>query len=139
MTVDAAKRAAVRIRAGSCCEYCQKPQQHSPFIPLQIEHVIPRKHGGDDNMENLALACADCNLHKGSNLTGIDPDTKLITPLLNPRQDRWQDHLIWDGLRIVGLTAIGRTTVRVMELNALPRLRVRLANRGGVEDERRRS
>ena len=126
--MDAELRAAVRQRAAQTCEYCQRRQIDSPLIPLQIEHILPRKHGGSDSLENLALACADCNLHKGSNLTGIDPESNQVTVLFNPRQDGWDMHFAWDGLRIVGLTSVGRTTVRVLELNSAPRLRVRLAS-----------
>lgn len=125
--VDARIRLIVRDRAGNRCEYCQKRQDESPLITLQIEHIIPRKHGGKDDFENLALACADCNLHKSSDLAGIDPATNLLTLLFHPRTDRWDDHFRWDGLRIVGSTAVGRTTVRVLDLNSPTRLRVRLA------------
>lgn len=100
-------------------------------MPLQIEHIIPRKHGGSDDPENLALACAECNLHKSSNLTGIDPDTGQITPLFDPRRQVWADHFVRNGLQIVGRTAAGRTTVRVLELNSPERLRVRLATWSG--------
>jgi len=31
---------------------------------LHIEHILLKIHGGTDDMENLALACIDCNLHK---------------------------------------------------------------------------
>ncbi|HEY5311882.1 MAG TPA: HNH endonuclease signature motif containing protein [Pirellulales bacterium] len=130
--MDAALRAAVNLRAGHGCEYCQRRQTASPLIPLQIEHIIPRKHGGGDSLDNLALACAECNLHKGSNLTGIDPETNAITPLFNPRQDRWDDHFVWDGLRLAGQTNIGRTTIRVLELNSAARIRVRLSTREGL-------
>ena len=37
-----------------------------------------------------------------------------------------------DGFRIVGLTPVGRTTVRVLDLNAHARLRVRLAIPGAT-------
>jgi hypothetical protein len=94
---------------------------------LQIEHVVPRKHCGPDALDNLALACAECNLHKGSNLTGLDPETDQITPPFHPRRDSWSDHFAWDGLSIVGLSPIGRTTVRVLALNTPARLRVRMA------------
>ena len=80
--MDQVRRAAVRDRAGDCCEYCQRSQRDSPLLSLQVEHVLPRKHGGDDDFENLAWACAECNLLRGSDLTGIDPDTGLVTPLL---------------------------------------------------------
>jgi hypothetical protein len=125
--MDANLRAAVRERAADCCEYCHRVQAESPLIAFHVEHIIPRKHGGRDRLENLALACPDCNLHKGSNLTGIDPDSGLITRLFDPRIQVWDEHFIWEGLRIVGQTAIGRTTVRVLELNSPVRLRLRLA------------
>lgn len=125
--MDAPSRLAVRQRAGNRCEYCQKRQEESPLITLQIEHIIPRKHGGSDDLDNLALACADCNLRKSSDLAGLDPFTNKLTPLFHPRTDRWEDHFAWDALRIVGLTPVGRTTVRVLDLNASSRLRVRMA------------
>jgi 5-methylcytosine-specific restriction endonuclease McrA len=125
--MDAETRTFVRARASSTCEYCGRRASESPLIPLQIEHIVPRKHGGGDEPDNLALACADCNLHKGSNLTGIDPESNQITPLFHPRRERWADHFAWQRLRIVGLTPIGRTTVRVMEMNSPARLRVRMA------------
>jgi HNH endonuclease len=123
--MDAATRAAVRARADNRCEYCGRRQSTSPLIPLHIEHVIPRKHRGTDDADNLALACAECNLHKGSDLTGLDPDSGQVTSLFHPRRDRWVEHFRWDGFRVVGVSAIGRTTVRVLQLNAPARLRVR--------------
>ena len=121
--MDAETRVTVRRRAADCCEYCQRRQTDSPLIPLQIEHIIARKHGGRDALGNLALACAECNLHKGSNLSGIDPDSGQLTPLFHPRRDLWDEHFTRAGVRIIGLTAVGRTTVRVLELNAPARLR----------------
>jgi 5-methylcytosine-specific restriction endonuclease McrA len=125
--MDAKVRAAVHERAGERCEYCQRRQIDSPLIPLQIEHIVPRKHGGNDELDNLALACPDCNLHKGSNLTGIDPVTNEITSLFNPRNEVWRENFVWSGVRIEGTTAVGRTTVRVLDLNEPSRLRLRLA------------
>jgi 5-methylcytosine-specific restriction endonuclease McrA len=129
--MDATLRAAVRERATQRCEYCQRRQEDSPLIPFHVEHIVPRKHGGSDDLDILALACAECNLHKGSNLTGIDPQSNQITPLFHPRRESWQQHFAWDRLRIVGLTAVGRATVRVLEFNAPTRLRVRLAAEAG--------
>ncbi|HXK07029.1 MAG TPA: HNH endonuclease [Verrucomicrobiae bacterium] len=40
-----------------------------------MEHIIAKQHGGPDDADNLALACHRCNLRKGPNLTGIDPQT----------------------------------------------------------------
>jgi 5-methylcytosine-specific restriction endonuclease McrA len=123
--VDATLRSAVRQRAANRCEYCHRRQEDSPLVPLQIEHVIPRKHGGNDDSENLALACIDCNLRKSSDLAGIDPQTNALTPIFHPRLEKWETHFAWDGFQIKGLTAVGRTTVRVPQLNAGARLKVR--------------
>jgi hypothetical protein len=68
-----ALRARVRERAGYRCEYCQLRQEDSPLAALHIEHIVPWIHGGGDDLDNLALACIDCNLHKGPNLTGSIP------------------------------------------------------------------
>jgi hypothetical protein len=72
--MDVKLRQFVRMRAGQHCEYCRLPQEFSE-LRFHIEHVTPRQHGGDDDADNLALACPDCNLRKGPNLTGIDPNT----------------------------------------------------------------
>ncbi|MEE8291626.1 MAG: HNH endonuclease [Candidatus Tectomicrobia bacterium] len=111
-------KALVRERADNRCAYCQLHQNDSPLAALHIEHVIPKKHGGLDAPDNLALACIDCNLRKGPNLTGIDPETHQVTELFHPRRYAWRDHFAWDGISIVGKTAIGRTTVRVLSMNS---------------------
>jgi HNH endonuclease len=59
--MDAAVRARVLRRAGNRCEYCLLRQEQLPFSTFHIEHIIPRKHGGDDEPANLALACDRCN------------------------------------------------------------------------------
>ena len=69
----------MRNRAGNRCEYCQLRQEDSPLAALHVEHIVPKTHGGTDDLENLALACIDCNLHKGPNLTGIDPERDQVT------------------------------------------------------------
>lgn len=118
-------KARVRERAGHRCEYCQLPEVDSPLAALHIEHIIPKIHGGADDLDNLALACIDCNLHKGSNLTGIDPNTKRVTELFHPRRQRWDEHFEWHGLEVLGKTTIGRTTVRVLHMNSEDQLALR--------------
>lgn len=81
-------------------------------------------------MENLALACIDCNLAKSSNLSGIDPLTGETTTLFNPRTDHWNEHFQWRGIVLEGLTPIGRATIRVLNINDDERQRVRLAETG---------
>ena len=123
--MDTALRQRVRDRAGHRCEYCRLRQEHQPVCRFHIEHIIPRQHGGEDEEENLALARFHCNLHKGANLTGVDPDSGEIVVLFHPRRDRWRDHFGWHGLALVGLTAMGRTTIQVLKINAPRRLELR--------------
>ncbi|HEY2383109.1 MAG TPA: HNH endonuclease [Terriglobia bacterium] len=61
--LGARTRAQVRERAQNTCEYCHLHQDDSPLAPLHIEHIVPKSHGGSDDLDNLALACIDCNLH----------------------------------------------------------------------------
>ena len=123
--MNRATQAAVRERAGQRCEYCGLDQADSPLASLHIEHIIPRIHGGTDALDNLALACIDCNLRKGPNLTGIDPETNQITKLFHPRQDRWNVHFAKEGVHIKGKTAVGRTTVTVLRMNSDEQLALR--------------
>ncbi|MBE2925129.1 HNH endonuclease, partial [Anoxybacillus flavithermus] len=46
---------------GRKCCYCGKEG-----VPLEIEHIIPKSRGGTDRVDNLCLACHDCNQRKGS-------------------------------------------------------------------------
>jgi hypothetical protein len=75
--------------------------------------------------DNLALACIDCNLHKGTNLTGIDPQTNEVTELFHPRRQNWEDHFEWRGIHLIGKTAVGRTTVRVLRMNSEDQIALR--------------
>jgi len=115
----------VRERAGNRCEYCRTHQDDSPLSTLQIEHIIPRKHGGSDHLDNLALACLECNLHKGSNLAGIDPDSGQVIPSFHPRVEDWDDHFHWSGILIVGKTPTGRATASVLCMNSDDHLALR--------------
>jgi hypothetical protein len=79
---------------------------------------FPKIHGGSDDLDNLALACIDCNLHKGTNLAGIDPQTNELTKLFHPRRQEWEGHFEWQGIYLAGKTATGRTTIRVLSINS---------------------
>ena len=111
-------RNRVRERAHNACEYCLLHQNDSPLAVLHVEHIIPKTHGGSDDLDNLALACIDCNLHKGTNLTGIDPQTSKVTELFHPRGQLWDEHFELQGVYLAGKTAIGRTTIRVLNMNS---------------------
>ena len=89
--------------------------------------IIPTKHRGETNAENLCLACLECNRYKGSDFGSFDPDTGRITTLFNPRQQVWQDHFQLEGARIIPLSPEARVTVFVLKLNNEIRVRAREA------------
>lgn len=118
----------VRHRAAGHCEYCLFPESASE-LPFHIDHIIAQKHGGQSESENLAWACFSCNLRKGPNIAGLDPDTGELTALFNPRTDGWSDHFAWDGVLLRGKSAIGRVTVAVLDINHVDSVTVRKALR----------
>jgi HNH endonuclease len=107
----------VRERALHVCEYCRMPQAYYPTTPFPIDHIIARQHGGPTVLGNLALSCLHDNSHKGPNIAGIDPLTRKITKLFNPRRHKWDRHFQWDGPELRGRSAIGRTTIAVLIMN----------------------
>ena len=56
---------------------------------------------------------------------GVDPETGKMERLFNPRGDEWRDHFRIDGPKIVGLTAVGRTTISLLEFNTVDRVELR--------------
>jgi hypothetical protein len=123
--MDAALRNQIKQRAADRCEYCRLHQKHAPYSTFHVDHITPRKHGGSDDLSNLALACNRCNRHKGTNLSGVDPVGGSIVRLFHPRKDAWETHFEFRGAAIVGLTPEGRVTVHVLNLNAPERLQLR--------------
>lgn len=71
---DRALEAEVIRRAQGRCEYCHFPRSAAE-LPFHIDHIIAEKHGGPTAAENLAWACFSCNLRKGPNIAGLDPET----------------------------------------------------------------
>ena len=124
MTLSNEIREFVRRRAKDACEYCGLSQQAS-VLPHQIDHIIGRQHRGTDDVENLCLCCIRCNLKKGPNIASIDPKTHLVSALYHPRRHAWRDHFAIVEATIVGLTAEGRTTVELMDMNNDERVQLR--------------
>ncbi|MDQ5910859.1 MAG: putative endonuclease [Pseudomonadota bacterium] len=46
---------------GRECAYCGAKN-----VPLQMDHIQPKAHGGSDRVSNLTLACQPCNQRKGA-------------------------------------------------------------------------
>ncbi|MEQ9358017.1 HNH endonuclease [Coleofasciculus chthonoplastes] len=120
----------VRQRANLLCEYCHASEQWQ-YVTFTIEHIIPLAKNGADTLDNLALACFHCNRKKSDRMTAIDPQSEAEVPLFNPRQDNWSNHFIWsaDGLFIIGLTPVGRTTVTALALNRERVINIRAADK----------
>ncbi|MBL8160651.1 MAG: HNH endonuclease [Anaerolineae bacterium] len=109
-------RRFVRERAGYKCEYCLLKEEFT-IKRHEIDHIIAEKHGGETLASNLCLCCHDCNLHKGSDLSSIDPLTLKGEFLFNPRLDNWSEHFQLKGALIVPLTAAGRVTTQLLRFN----------------------
>jgi hypothetical protein len=122
--IEPALREFVRLRAAGFCEYCRISEKFT-LVEHEIDHVIAVKHGGQTNAENLALCCTVCNRFKGTDVASIDPETGQLTPLFHPRLDAWDDHYELRNGEIVGMTARGRVTVRLLRMNRLMRIKER--------------
>jgi len=120
--MNAATPRLVRQRAGHRCEHCCIHEDDETW-PFHLEHIVPKKHGGKDNPANLAWSCQSCNLAKGANLSGRVQGA--LIALFNPRRQRWRRHFRWDGRVLVGKTKCGKATIRVLEINAEDRCRLR--------------
>jgi hypothetical protein len=114
----------IRRRANNRCEYCLMPEAAS-VLKHVVDHVIARQHGGQTTLENLALCCGRCNLYKGPNIAGLDPETGQLTRLVNPRTDVWIEHFRQEGPILVGLTPVGKTTASVLAFNHPARVQAR--------------
>ncbi len=108
----------VRIRAAHLCEYCHTNERWQ-YVRFTIDHLLPVASGGTNTLDNLALACFHCNRRKSDKQAAFDSVTQQEVALFNPRAHEWSEHFIWssDGLTIEPLTATGRATIELLELN----------------------
>jgi len=115
----------VRSRAGNRCEYCRLAQagQEATF---HIDHVHPRRLGGETVSENLALACVSCSLRKGAASVADDPNTGDPEPIFHPRRQVWHEHFRpQDDGTVSGLTATGRATISRLRINRVLAVQIR--------------
>src|SRR4051812_40638218 len=92
---------SIRERAADRCEYCLMHQalQGATF---HIEHIVPRCEGGATELQNLALACPSCNLHKADRTEVVDPFTGMTVRLFHPVEQAWSVHFHFVGDKIEG-------------------------------------
>lgn len=58
VTDYAVVRHFVMVRDQATCQECGRTAD-------QVDHIWPRKHGGEDHVENLRAICGECNRRKG--------------------------------------------------------------------------
>jgi 5-methylcytosine-specific restriction endonuclease McrA len=117
-TISAALRQRVAEAARFRCGYCLTAQRIIGPL-LEIDHFIPESRGGSSDEENLWLACPMCNSHKADRQEALDPESRAMVPLFNPRAARWEEHFEWieAGTMIRGKTPQGRATVVALQMN----------------------
>lgn len=124
VSISVQLRQFIVSRALNQCEYCLLHQNDS-VARHNIDHIISLKHHGSTEADNLALACAECNYSKGTDIATIDPLGEQLVRLFNPRTDSWGDHFEFEGAIIVGLTPSGRGTVLLLRMNEPSRVKQR--------------
>ena len=58
--------------------YCNGCKYHYQFKDLEVDHIIPRAKGGQDDDKNLQLLCGNCNRRKGGKLTMTELNAVLV-------------------------------------------------------------
>ena len=104
-THPAFTRFNVFLRDRFSCQYC------GDFLELTFDHVLPRAQGGRTTWENVATACAPCNLRKGGRTPQqarmhlrrhpfrptswqLQEHGRSFPP--NYLHESWRDYLYWD-------------------------------------------
>jgi ATP adenylyltransferase len=73
-------RYEVLKRAGFRCELCGISADERA---IEVDHILPRKHGGLDELTNLQALCFKCNANKGAR---DDKDFRAVREGLTARQ-----------------------------------------------------
>ena len=60
------QRERIFSRDGRVCQLCGTDEGE-----MHIDHIIPRKAGGDHSLDNLRVLCKNCNLRKGALNDGV--------------------------------------------------------------------
>jgi 5-methylcytosine-specific restriction endonuclease McrA len=108
-------RQAIFARDLHRCQYCG---HRFPVSKLSLDHVVPRRSGGENTWENMVCACRKCNVKKGGRTPreahmqlARNPVRPTTSPLLmmkldNPKYASWA---MWLGRTIAPVTEIDHT------------------------------
>ncbi|MBX7101367.1 MAG: HNH endonuclease [Myxococcaceae bacterium] len=75
-------RLNIYARDEDTCQYCGR---RLPRSELNLDHVVPRVHGGRTSWENVVCSCIECNLRKG----GRTPEQARMQLKRKPFRPRW--------------------------------------------------
>jgi 5-methylcytosine-specific restriction endonuclease McrA len=96
-------RRALFQRDNFTCQYCgEKPDR------LEVEHVVPRSHGGRNVWENVVTSCRACNAHKrdrtpdqaGMRLLSKPYAPSRVAMIASRGHDEWEEFLVGHNLDV---------------------------------------
>ncbi len=107
-TFEASRHGTRSVWVGACI-HCRSPltigADGRPVSEATIEHIWPQRHGGDEALANLALACGACNRGKSRHDQRPKHDPRLaeiVAELRRRRAERWREppselsaHVAW--------------------------------------------
>lgn len=108
-TFEPSRHGTAAVWVGACI-HCKSPltiaDDGTPISAATIEHLWPQRHGGDNALANLALACGACNRGKGKRhdtRSKRDPQLlAIVEALRGRRRERWREppaelaaHVTW--------------------------------------------
>lgn len=76
-------RRNIYARDSNQCQYCGR---RFPTSEITLDHLVPRRFGGQSTWENLVCACVRCNTKKGSQ-TPEQAGMRLIRQPFRPRRN----------------------------------------------------
>ena len=85
------QRERVFKRDGRMCQICGTDEGE-----MHIDHVIPRKVGGDHSLDNLRVLCKSCNLRKGVKNDGVFLAQAATPPVFSARISPMQSEPMQD-------------------------------------------
>ena len=83
------------------CVYCGKEMLRDldNWLSLQVDHIKPKKLGGEDDIENRATSCAVCNRYKSSyypsNYSNLSDEEILNDIRLHVLKKRKEEQIRW--------------------------------------------
>ena len=75
-TMPKGRRFKVLERDGFKCGYCGITKNETE---LHVDHILPRKYGGRNDMDNLITACIPCNLGKSDRIINMEGVKHVLT------------------------------------------------------------